>query len=106
MCAVVADLILAKEAGVAGVRLSLDRLPIVVGIIVKHDAARAASLKDDAVAGFSHDIVLYLVSAVPMVELDSVISAAVVASSEMAVVVAVFIGVTKLCPDMRGAGAI
>src|SRR5262249_34778517 len=47
MCAVVADLILAKEAGVAGVRLSLNRFPIVVRIIVKHDAPRAASLKDD-----------------------------------------------------------
>jgi hypothetical protein len=104
MCAVVAYLVLAKEPGVAGGRLSLNRLPIVVGIIVKHDAPGAA-LKDNAVAGFSHDIVLYLMPAVPMEELHSVIRAAIVACAIVAVVMAVFVRVAELGPDMRRTGA-
>src|SRR4029077_18790249 len=85
---------------------SLNRLPIVVRIIVKHDAPGAATLKDDAVAGFSHDIVLYLVSTVPMVELDSVITSAVVTAADVEIVMPVFVSITKLCPDMGRAGAI
>ena len=83
-----------------------NRLPIVVGIIVKPDAPCAASLKDDAVAGFSHDIVLYLVSAIPMIELDSVIRAAIVACSVVKIIAAVFVGIAKLCPDVRRAGTV
>src|SRR5947208_16894978 len=101
MRAVVAYLVLTKKAGVARIGRTLNRFPIVVGVIVKYDAAGAASLKDDAVAGFSHDIVLNLVPAVPMIELDSVIRAAIVTAAGVETVMPIFVGISELRQDMR-----
>src|SRR5262245_31103958 len=106
MRAVIAYLVLTKEAGVAGHGLALNRLPIVVGVIVKYDASCAASLKNNAVTGFSHDIVFNLVPAVPMVELYSVIGATVVACSVVKIIAPVFVGIAKLCPHVRRTGTV